>query len=139
MGKVQNIKNLPKEDIVFLYNYLTQYETELKSNYGHYDFKSSSLDNFCKKNKIIQKSKKNSKGENYFWFEAQKPQNQSVNDIAHHLLRHIRNSIAHALVSKQGKYYLLQDYNRVSNQSMGGKIRTDLLPSFIDAIINTKT
>jgi len=138
MPTPKNIKNLSKEDILFLYNYVIRFESDIRDNYGKYDFESTSLDRFCKLNQIKKKGRIDSKGENQFWFTAKKLKGQSVNDVAHHLLRHIRNSISHALVTKKGKYYFLEDYNQNATQTMGGKIRMDLLPSFIDEIIGTK-
>ena len=73
-----------------------------------------------------------------FVFEANKPKNKSDNDKAHHLLRHIRNSFCHGLVTKKGRKFTLKDRNKVGNISMEADIRDDLLWSLLDKIIETQ-
>ena len=140
MGKTNNSNNLSKEDIVGLYNYLARFETEIKLQYGHFDFNDKVFRQFCAQNNIIPKvSKDRERNTTYcFWFNTKADKKTKVNDTAHHLLRHIRNSIAHSLVEKKGKIYYFKDYNLAGNQSMGGHLRTDLFWPFLEKLISTK-
>ena len=81
MGKTQNKNNLSKEDVNSFYNYLCLYETEIKQQYGQYNFEHSDFINFCSKNKIERKNRK-SKLDNKFYFETF--QIDKINDKAHH-------------------------------------------------------
>jgi hypothetical protein len=135
MGKTQNKNNLSKEDVNSFYNYLCLYETEIKQQYGQYNFEHSDFINFCSKNKIERKNRK-SKLDNKFYFETF--QRDKINDKAHHLLRHIRNSVAHGLVQKKGKNFILRDFNRNNNETMYGCIRVDLFWNFIKELIATR-
>lgn len=135
MGKTQNKNNLSKEDVNSFYNYLCLYETEIKQQYGQYNFEHSDFINFCSKNKIERKNRK-SKLDNKFYFETF--QRDKINDKAHHLLRHIRNSVAHGLVQKKGKNFILRDFNRNNNETMYGCIRVDLFWNFIEKLLLTK-
>ncbi len=134
MGKTQNKNNLSKEDVNSFYNYLCLYETEIKQQYGQYNFEHSDFINFCSKNKIERKNRK-SKLDNKFYFETF--QRDKINDKAHHLLRHIRNSVAHGLVQKKGKNFILRDFNRNNKETMYGCIRVDLFWNFIKELIAT--
>ena len=134
MGKTQNKNNLSKEDVNSFYNYLCLYETEIKQQYGQYNFEHSDFINFCIKNKIERKNRK-SKLDNKFYFETF--QIDKINDKAHHLLRHIRNSVTHGLVQKKGKNFILHDFNRNNNETMFGCIRVDLFWNFINELIAT--
>lgn len=130
-----------RDDMPTLYTYLVNYENDIKSKSGLFDINAPSFAAFCKLNSIkckdsLAKSEldKKDKTENYFFFNAS-PNQISQKDKAHHLLRHLRNSIAHALVSKKNNCYYLIDYNSNKNLSMTGKIRTDLFESFISELI----
>lgn len=135
MGKTQNKNNLSKEDVNSFYNYLCLYETEIKQQYGQYNFEDSDFINFCSKNKIERKNRK-SKLDNKFYFETF--QIDKINDKAHHLLRHIRNSVAHGLVQKKGKNFILHDFNKNNKETMYGCIRVDLFWNFIEKLLLTK-
>ena len=62
-----------------------------------------------------------------------------VKDEAHDLLRHIRNSIAHSLVTRPQRKnaFQLQDKNKCGNESMLARIRVDLLKPLIEEIKQT--
>lgn len=144
--KSSNVKTglSKRDDMPTLYTYLVNYEKYIISKSGSFDINSPSFTAFCKVNNIKWKNSvdkreldKKDKSENYFFFStAQKK--VSKNDTAHHLLRHIRNSIAHALVSKKSNYYILIDKNSSLNLSMTAKIRIDLFDSFIVELLKTQ-
>jgi hypothetical protein len=134
-----------RDDMPTLYAYLVNYEKDIKSKSGSFDINSASFASFCKSNNIKWKNSlekreldKKDKSENYFFFNTTQKK-ISKNDTAHHLLRHIRNSIAHALVSKKDNYYILIDKNSNLNISMTAKIRIDLFDSFITELIKTSS
>ena len=137
MGKTSNENNLSKEDIGRLYNYLCRYEREIKYSYGHFDFNDIGFQEFCKENQIAPKNGR-SHLPNKFAFHAEKPKRAQINDMAHHLLRHIRNAIAHGLVTKKGKMLYWKDYNVNMKETMNGQIREDLFWSFLKRLIETK-
>ncbi len=124
-------------DIPSLYSYLVCIEREIKQKGGRYNMNLKSFQTFCAQNDIKCKNSmakreldKKGKTNNYFFFDAT-PNLISKKDSAHHLMRHIRNSIAHALVYKDKKYYILTDKNSNNNPSMTGRIRIDLFESFV--------
>lgn len=130
-------------DIPTLYTYLIFFEKVIKSKSGSYNIKLPAFISFCKLNGIKCKDSiakkeidKKDRNENYFFFSTTKNL-VSQNDKAHHLLRHIRNSIAHALISKSKNYYYFTDYNSNNNLSMTGKIRTDLFKSFVIELVKS--
>lgn len=132
-----------KDDIPRLYTFLVQYEKDIITKAGSFSINAPSFISFCKQNNIKCKNSlakreldRKDKNENYVYFSTTQTL-VSKNDHAHHLLRHFRNSIAHALVSKKNNCYFLIDYNSNKNLSMTGKIRTDLFESFISELIGT--
>lgn len=132
-----------KDDIPKLYTFLIMYEKDLSSKAGRFNIDSPSFISFCKSNNIKCKSSlakkelnKKDRTENYFYFSTIQTR-FSKNDKAYNLLRHIRNSIAHALISKEKGFYILLDKNSNSNTSMIAKIRVDFFDSFITELIKT--
>lgn len=144
MGKNTSKVGLSKrDDMPTLYSFLIIFERELKSKAGKFNIEAQSFILFCKTNntKVINslsKSEFNKKDkyENYIFFNSSANQ-ISKSDKAHHLLRHLRNSIAHALIKKKKNYYYFEDYNSSMNLSMTAKIRTDLFESFVNELTNT--
>lgn len=131
------------DDMPTLYSYLIVFERELKSKAGSFNIDAPSFILFCKTNNIkvansLSKTELNKKDkyDNYVLFNSFANQ-VSKSDKAHHLLRHIRNSIAHALIKKKKNYYYFEDYNSSMNLSMTAKIRIDLFDSFIFELTNT--
>ncbi len=132
-----------RDDIPILYTYLIHFEKDIKMKSGSFDITAKSFIEFCKLNDIKCKNSlakpeldKRSRTANYFLFDSAKTI-MSKTDKAHHLFRHIRNSIAHALVTKEKGYYILIDKNSSGNLSMTGKIRIDLFESFIAELRRT--
>lgn len=142
MAKANNVNNLSVNDIEKFYNYLCDFEINHKASYGHFDFYDSQFQNFCNKNNINPKGKRDKENKNKnngnLWFKSNQDKNK-VNDIGHHLLRHIRNSIAHGLVKKKGQFYHFEDFSpNKASQTMGGRIRCDLFWPFLENLISTK-
>ena len=98
MAKATNVNNLSVNDIGKFYNYLCDFEINHKESYGHFNFYDSQFQEFCKMNNIIPKGKRGkvnkNKNNGSIWFKSKQDENK-VNDVGHHLLKHIRNSIAH--------------------------------------------
>ena len=142
MSKKETIKPwLPKCDLedfgLFLYEYNN-------AEYGTLNWGKPSFVDFCKRNNIQQKgTKKKIKQLNHFWFSANTPKGQKINDIAHHFLRHIRNAYAHCNVQvvQEGRhhhrYYKLKDYEINGTQSMSGKIRKDFLWEMVNELLSS--
>ena len=136
MARTKNINNLSQDDICKFYEFVCQYELEVKYHFGDYNFDANVLRQFCINNNIVFGKRKASPYR--FVFEANKPKDKQQNDKAHHLLRHIRNAFCHGLVRKEGKLFILTDRNKNGNESMNAKIWVDLFWSLIDILLKTK-
>ena len=142
MAKANNVNNLSVNDIEKFYNYLCDFELNHKESYGHFNFYDSQFQEFCKTNNIISKGKRGKVNKNNnngsIWFKSKQNENK-VNDVGHHLLRHVRNSIAHGLIKKKGQFYYFEDYStNKTSQTMGGRMRSDLFWPFLNELIKTK-
>ena len=127
---------LNKDEKVHCLDFLFLYEQEIKQRYGHYNFDDQKLEQFCAEKKVLKKGKRNCKEHYYFCFDTKKikiSNKGKVNDVAHHLLRHIRNSIAHGNI----KNLKLYDYNSAHNQTMQAHLPIDFLWDYIDILLNT--
>lgn len=120
------------------------YSKHIEPYYGCFDWENVSFVHFCNMNKIRKKGKKcNTCKMNHIWFDAKKPKNKDVNDVAHHFMRHVRNAFAHGQieVSFKGharrKYYLFKDFDN-KGQTMGAFIRSDLLWSMLWLLFQTR-
>lgn len=136
---------MSKQDRNDFAQYCYVYSKHIEPMFGLFDWGNESFVYFCKTNKIQKKGiKATGKKENHFWFNATKPDGASTNDFAHHFLRHIRNAFAHGLIEisyrgrQRHKYYLLKDFERHGEQSMGGYIRSDLLWEMIWILFKTR-
>lgn len=135
MPKTQNSNNLSKEDVCKFYEFVCAFEKTYKHEFGSFDIDNPCVQKFCEDNDIALG--KRPKRQFRFVFEAYKPKNKLQNDKAHHLLRHIRNSFCHGLVTKRGRFFTLKDYNKAGNLSMDAQIREDLLWSLLGEIVKT--
>ena len=134
-----------RDDIPRLYTFLVRYEKDISTKAGCFNINASSFISFCKQNEIKCKNsiakrelKKKNETRNYFYFST-KQTKVSKSDHAHHLLRHVRNGIAHALVSKKKGFYIIEDKSSSLNLSMTAKIRIDLFDGFMTELINTQS
>ena len=137
MGKTININNLSKEEINSFYDFVCDYELNIKNKYGNYNLNDTKLIAFCATNHIALKNKR-SKLPYLFWFTTHQDKRTKINDKAHHLMRHIRNAFAHGLIKKEGKNFTFQDYSTIGTQTMGGHIRCDLFWAMLDLLKHTK-
>ena len=137
MGKTININNLSKEEINSFYDFVCDYELNIKNKYGNYNLNDTKLIAFCATNHIALKNKR-SKLPYLFWFSTHQDKRTKINDKAHHLMRHIRNAFAHGLIKKEGKNFTFQDYSTIGTQTMGGHIRCVLFWAMLDLLKHTK-
>ena len=101
------VQGLTPIDIVRLFQYVCEYETNVKVAPGKFDISCKRINKIKNKFDIyfdtcakrnIPKAKKH---RFYLLFEQTKNSKASKDDKAHHLMRHIRNSIAHGYISKR--------------------------------------
>lgn len=136
---------LTKQDRDDFARYVYIYSKAIEPYFGQFDWNNETFKYYCKTNKVQQKgTKTGKKKENHFWFNANKPDKVSVNDFAHHFLRHIRNAFAHGNIEisykdKKRKYYLIKDYDHNGEPSMGGNIRSDLLWEMIWLLFQSRS
>ena len=138
----KSINKLSQGNIQQLYRYLFHYTKDYANCYGKFNWTDFTIIDFCQRNKIIHKGRRNKVyTSSFFWFEANKPKKAKENDVAHHFLRHIRNAIAHANVRKERRknnsYIIVDDYDKNGNQSMHGEIKEDLFFQFLEIVIKT--
>lgn len=147
-------KGLSKaEDIPRLYEYLINYTEQIEKFGGLFDFEDKEVQKFLRQKDIYteryrkDKLSKVRKHKWYLLFEQNIRSKKSGKDIAHHLLRHIRNAIAHANIEKTTKkskgitnqIYTLKDFNPNSGgQTLIGVIESKLLWELIELLIGTK-
>lgn len=142
--------NLSKSQKVELYDYMAEYANDIQDNFGQYSI-SANLKNFLTVNKIFKGSlcatniEKRKKYRFYILFDNTKPSRKELdnipNDEAHNLLRHIRNSIAHDLITRKGakaKEVLIKDKNKAGNLSMEGFINYELLIQMINLLKDSR-
>ncbi|WP_303330921.1 hypothetical protein [Bacteroides acidifaciens] len=131
-----SINKLSEKDMINAYRFIYIFENEVYPNYGTFDFNS-----FCQEHRIKKKDKRSSRpSDNYFWFDSIKIQGALNNDFAHNFLRHVRNAIAHGNFKKvRGKkpFYIIEDYNKNSVQTMFGKIHTDIFWEYLSIVLHT--
>lgn len=125
-----------------LYDYLCLFEKKIGVNFGNYDIDAKKVQKFLVDEDIFlgrlnKKDKKRSSKHKYsILFEATKPRKKK-NDVAHHLLRHFRNSIAHANIETNKKdYFSFSDYHK-ENETMKGKLLMRHYFKLIELIIQT--
>lgn len=136
---------LSQVDKLLLFDYLFDYECNIKLHSGKYDIADTALREFLDSNNIVIDSYCNRNKNkihtytNYLLFSSHSNHKLSGKDKVHHLLRHIRNSVAHSLIDKEKrKWFVLTDKNSNGSENMIGKIRYDLLPSLIAELKKTK-
>ena len=119
---------IAKEDKVKCFDFLSEFENTIKQNFGLYNINDKHLCRFLDDNKIFlgkinkKDNAKALKSKYYIVFEKTK-QRKKDNDVAHHLLRHIRNAIAHGHIIKGGKNkFCIKDIKESGNLTMKGNI-----------------
>ena len=141
------MNKLSKEDIVRLYDYLYDYESLYKVEANNFDLKNEEFQTFLKNKEILLGSlsatnrKKATSIANSILYDSSKNKTSGT-DKLHHLLRHIRNSFAHGLITKKTinkkAYFVVHDKNLAGNISMEGRIDSSLLFELINQIVKTK-
>ena len=143
--------NISKETKALFYDYICQYESSIKSCFGSYHLEDTNLQTFMRKKDlfIVSDSHNNRKicnnKQQYILFDNGKPKVRKLkelpNDTVHNLLRHIRNSMAHGNMykkSKNGQFFIMEDYNRNERKTMNGKIFISTLEPLLNLLITTK-
>lgn len=145
MSRVNHI--YPSKDAVFkMYKYLTTYENTIAIYPGDFDLESKELQQFLVKQDIkikpVSKSKfvKDLARNNYIVYICG-DHKADYEDKAHDLLRHIRNAIGHALITKTAAnracFYLI-DKNKNQSITMRGNIEESLFFALLEQLIKTR-
>ncbi len=130
---------ISETDKAKMFDYLKDYQDNIKQNFGKYNYDNRNFQKFLSVNDIYlgrlnQKCKgKVSKHQYYILFEQNKPRNKE-NDVIHHLLRHLRNAIAHGRIRKKGKniFQLNDKTPDGQNLTMFGELDYKLFFDLID-------
>lgn len=145
------IQGLAPIDIVRLFQYVCEHENNVKSNPGKFDISYKGINKIKNKYDIhfgtcaqrnISKAKKH---KFYLLFEQKKNSKASKDDKAHHLMRHIRNSIAHGYIKKKSikknkaniEIFEITDKNPYRN-TMRGEISVPALFQLISELIKSR-
>lgn len=98
---------ISEPDKAKMFDYLKDYQDNIKPNFGKYNLVDKKFQKFLSVNDIYigrlnQKCKGKAINHQYhILYEQNKPKNK-VNDEVHHLLRHLRNAMAHGRIRKKG-------------------------------------
>lgn len=144
LRKMTNNNKLSKDDIKHLYGYLCLYESELKVKAGSFNMEDDALYSFLKERNIYigaqsKKDKKKANSSRNFILYCQRKNNISGTDKVHHLLRHIRNAIAHGLITKgHNQIMTMTDKSTFGNETMQGKINAEDFYALLNLLIKTR-
>ena len=135
---------ISEPDKAKMFDYLKDYQDNIKPNFGKYNLVDKKLQKFLSVNDIYigrlnQKCKGKAINHQYhILYEQNKPKNKD-NDEVHHLLRHLRNAIAHGRIRKKGsKLFQFSDETPDGNSvTMIGEIDYKLFFELIDLAKNT--
>lgn len=135
---------ISEADKAKMFDYLKEYQDNIKMNFGKYNLANKKLQKFLSVNDIyLGRLNKKSKStvinhQYYILYEQTKPKNK-VNDEVHHLLRHLRNAIAHGRIKKKGsKVFQLYDKSIDGNSiTMTGEIDYKLFFDLMDLAKNS--
>ncbi|MBD5271195.1 MAG: hypothetical protein HDS40_02925 [Bacteroides sp.] len=146
MIKEENYITPSKETVYKMYTYLKNFERSLANETGAFDFSSAKFQKFLIDKDILLKPVSKARyvqdlpRKNYIVY-VYGDRKEGAEDKAHDLLRHLRNAIGHALISKiaHNKPILdITDRNRKGTVTMRGNIDEKLLFEIIEQIIATK-
>lgn len=142
------IKNYipPSKDSVYeFYKFIHEFETDISQNPGRYNFDSPEFQKYLNEKNIIIKPVSKSKyikdlsGNNYIIF-VYGDHADPYDDKAHDLLRHLRNSISHGLISKTSsskRIFDITDRNRFKSLTLRSNIDEDLFFELIRKLKET--
>lgn len=136
-----SINKLSEEDIKRAYRFIYIFEKEVSNKFGTFDFENEEIEQFCNEHRIFKKTRRDTKPtDNYFWFNAKKPKNVRDNDIAHNLLRRIRNAMAHGNFKKERSkkaFYVLEDFDKNNKKTMYGRINADIFWDYLNIVLHS--
>ncbi len=124
-----------KETTLQFYKFVREFESEISKMPGRYNYDNPNFQKFLVENQLeikpVSKSKYvlDMRSKNYIVF-IYGDHKEEYDDKAHDLLRHIRNAISHALISKTAPNKLvfdITDRNRNKSLTMRGNIKENLL------------
>ena len=137
----------PSKDSVYqMYKYLSAFEGSISKFAGHYNFDSIKLNQFLIDNDIVLRPVSKSSRvidlprNNYIVF-LYGDHKAEYDDKAHDLLRHIRNSIGHALIVKTSAnraVFDITDKNKNGNLTLRGNMQENLFFALIQLLQDTK-
>ena len=134
-----------KDSIYQMYKFLEKFETTIAKNAGRYNYDSELFQQFLEDSNLeikpVSKPKyiKDLLRNNYIFFVHSDHKTQ-YDDMAHDLLRHIRNSIGHALIYKTAtnkSIFDITDRNKNGTVTMRGNINESLFFALIEQLIKT--
>ncbi len=134
-----NRNKLSEKDVCKLYAFLCEYEKDIKQNAGHYHIKDSSVKTFLSDNRIfIGSIAPKSAKQNYIRYDLRSGKIVSLDDVGHHIFRHIRNAIAHGMITKtNGPYFEFSDISPKQTFTARARIKVELFWQLIDVIKQT--
>ena len=137
------VNDLTKDEICLLYKFVCEYEENIKDYPRSFDISTKELERLIRDNDLYldtyaQKNfSKAYKHSSHILFEQYVRSKVSKDDKAHHLMRHIRNAIAHGNIKRlSGDLISLKDHNG-KRYTMDGKISIKLLFQLIESLVNS--
>lgn len=135
---------ISEADKAKMFDYLKDYQDNIKPNFGKYDLNDKKLQKFLSVNDIYlgrmnkKCEAKANKHQYFILYEQDKPKKRD-NDEVHHLLRHIRNSIAHGRIGKKSRnlFLLIDKSPNGEKLTMFGEIDYKLLFDLISLLKNS--
>lgn len=142
--------NLTKDQKIKLYDFVCEYEEDIKGRFGEYNLTDDNVQTFLRDNGIhlgnysSSAIKRHRNSHSFLLYDNAKPKTKKLksihNDPAHNILRHLRNSIAHGLIVKKtskAKEVEITDKNKNGNVTMWGRLPYDLLLMLIELLKNS--
>lgn len=135
-----------KEAVYKMYKFLSEFEQAIAKCAGEFDFDSPELKQFLQNQDIYihpvskTKSVRDLPRKNYIVF-TYGDRRADYDDKVHDLLRHIRNAIGHALITKTAvnrNCFKLTDKNKVHSVTMCGNIEENLFFALLEQLKKTK-
>ncbi len=141
------MRKFSKKEKISFYEYICKFELSILNNEGLYNRESETVKSFKKNNRIYWGSVnckedrlKANKFDNHFLYKEGANRKNSV-DRAFFLLKHIRNSMAHAKIVSENGCYVFTDISTSGNKistTMTGRVKKELLWKLIEVLVNTK-
>ena len=132
------VNGLTKDDVWRLYKYLVEFENKIKGAIDKYDIESNDLKIFLEQKEIsfgsLNNDSRKNKKKNYFLIYGY----ENNKNKAYTVFRHLRNSIAHASISKENKNIFRLSDKMKKNITMDGRIKVDLFYELLKVLINSK-